>query len=232
MDKLNLAFDETRDMIEQEGWLAPKWATIQELAFVYGLLDNASEFFSWARVHLLNLCSLLADCIRRTYGIAKRSIQVQERVSAAEKVLPRQLHDRLSSMQCRIHAEFVWRNNWKVSVNTAVRRGIQIIYDYLKSGRPWEQPIGHVVKRSCLCVVHGLVRGGGWCLHSHIENHQHYSLVGRTVEACNFATETLGQAAYQLCGIYWHYCGGGNPLRVVSRERESIPSAPHGCHFL
>ncbi|KAG7370070.1 hypothetical protein IV203_027816 [Nitzschia inconspicua] len=87
-------------------------------------------------------------------------------------------------------------------------------------------------KRSCLCVVHGLVRGGGWCLYSHIENHQHYSLVGRTVEACNFAAETPGQAAYQLSGIYWHYCGGGNPLRVVSRERESIPSAPCGCHFL
>ncbi|KAG7371815.1 hypothetical protein IV203_017957 [Nitzschia inconspicua] len=91
--------DKILSFIEQEGWLAPKWATIQELAFVYGLLDNASEFFSWARVHSLNLRSLLADCIRRTYGIAKHSIQVQERVSAAEKVLPRQLHDRLSSMQ-------------------------------------------------------------------------------------------------------------------------------------
>ncbi|KAG7347847.1 hypothetical protein IV203_016552 [Nitzschia inconspicua] len=170
MDKMNLAFDEIRDVlghhvdtrrmvitlasrrrdkilsfIEQEGWLAR--ATIQELASVYGLLDNASEFFSWARVHLLNLRSLLADCIRRTYGIAKRSIQVQERVSAVEKVLLRQLHDCLSSMQCRIHAEFVWRNNWKVSVDTAVRRGIRIIYDYPKSGLPWEQPIGHVVKR-------------------------------------------------------------------------------------
>ncbi|KAG7354495.1 hypothetical protein IV203_003851 [Nitzschia inconspicua] len=155
MDKLNLAFDETRDMlghhvdtrrmvitlasrrrdkilsfIEQEGWLAPKRATIQELASVYGLLDNASEFF-----------------MGPTYGIAKRSIQVQERVSAVKKVLPRQLYDRLSSMQCRIHAEFVWHNNWKVSVDTAVRRGIRIIYDYLKSGLPWEQPIGHVVKR-------------------------------------------------------------------------------------
>ncbi|KAG7345378.1 hypothetical protein IV203_032909 [Nitzschia inconspicua] len=172
MDKLNLAFDETRDVlghhvdtrrmvitfasrrrdkillfIEQEGWLAPKRATIPELASVYGLLDNASEFFSWARVHLLNLRSLLVDCIRRTYGIAKRSIQVQERVSAVKKVLPRQLHDSLSSIQCRIYAEFVWCNNWKVSVDTAVCRGIRIIYDYLKSGLPWEQPIGHVVKR-------------------------------------------------------------------------------------
>jgi hypothetical protein len=98
-DKLNLSFDENRDVvghhvdtrrmvvgitarrrekiiqfIESEGWLLPKKATIQEIASVYGLLDNASEFFPWARAHLLNLQSLLVDCIRRTYAIAKRSI--------------------------------------------------------------------------------------------------------------------------------------------------------------
>jgi hypothetical protein len=68
-------------------------------------LDNASEFFPWARAHLLNLRSLLADCIKWTYAIAKRSTPLQQRLAAAERVLPRQLWDRLASMQCSLLAE-------------------------------------------------------------------------------------------------------------------------------
>jgi hypothetical protein len=170
---LNLSFDEHRDVvghyvdtrrmvvgitvrhqekivrfIESEGWLTPpKKATIQEIASVYGQLDNVSEFFPWARAHLLNLRNLLADCIKRTYAIAKRSIPLQQRLDAAERVLPRQLRDHLASMQCRLFAEFVWRNQWRVSVDMPSRRGIRIIYVYLSKGLPWEQPIGHVVER-------------------------------------------------------------------------------------
>jgi hypothetical protein len=160
-DKLNLSFDEHHDVvghsvdtqrmvvgitarrrekivrfIESEGWLNPKKATIQEIASVYGLLDNASEFFPWARTHLLNLRSLLADCIRRTYAIAKCSIPLQQRLDAAERVLPRQLRDRLVSMQCRMFAEFVWRNRWRVSIDMPSRQGIRIIYVYLSKGLP------------------------------------------------------------------------------------------------
>jgi hypothetical protein len=116
IDKLNLSFDEHHDVvgnyvdtrrmvvgitarrqekivrfIESKGWLNPKKATIQEIASVYGLLDHASEFFPCARAHLLNLRSLLADCIKRTYAIAKRSIPLQQRLDAAERALPRQL---------------------------------------------------------------------------------------------------------------------------------------------
>jgi hypothetical protein len=172
IDKLNLSFDEHHDVvghyvdtrqmvvgvtarrqekivrfIESKGWLNPKKATIQVIASVYGLLDHASEFFPWARAHLLNLRSLLADCIKRTYAIAKRSIPLQQRLDAAERALPRQLQDRLASMQCSMFAEFAWRNRWRVSINMPSRRGIRIIYGYLSKGLPWEQPIGHVVER-------------------------------------------------------------------------------------
>jgi hypothetical protein len=41
--------------IKSGGWLTPKKATIQEIASVYGLLDNASEFVPWAQAHILNL---------------------------------------------------------------------------------------------------------------------------------------------------------------------------------
>jgi hypothetical protein len=133
--------------IESKGWLTPKKATIQEIASVYGLLDSSSEFFPWARAHLLNLRSLLADCIKRTYAIAKRSNPLQQRLDAAGHVLPRQLKDRLTSMQCRLFAEFVWLNQWRVSVDMPSWCGIHIIYVSLSKGLPWEQLIGHVVEQ-------------------------------------------------------------------------------------
>lgn len=179
MEKLRLEYTETREVVGQfvnthtmtvsmterrrgkilsflqsEGWLQPKKATIQEIASLYGLLDNASHYFQWGRAQLLTLRSLLRDCIIHAYRAAQASHRIHQRIEDINRVLPRELKERLNSLSCRVIAEFVWRHRRRVTIDRSCRAGIRIIHDYLHKGLPWTKPFGHIVRRDPAICIH------------------------------------------------------------------------------
>jgi hypothetical protein len=70
-----------------------------------------------------------------------------KREATIRRFLPCELAKRASKLCAREVAQSIWRNGSRIKIPPAATLAIQMIYDYLQSGQPWEQKIGHIIPR-------------------------------------------------------------------------------------
>ena len=134
--------------LETEGWLNINHkATIRDIAKVTGLIDSACEFFPWGRAQLLVLYALLRQTIKKFYNTTKALERAQKRIRTATRKMPTEMEYRLRFLPEKYMAREVWNNKTPIHITDDIRHSLVIIYKYIKTNQPWEQPIGHIVPR-------------------------------------------------------------------------------------
>ena len=131
----------------KEGWTAvgtPK--TIREACTALGLIGSAAEYNPWARAQLFILQNLVREELAKRFKAAKISERLHGQIDMKARRLPTSLGHRMTSIQARTYAEYMYRNGIKMVISEAITKCIRIIVVSLARKR-WECPIGHIVPR-------------------------------------------------------------------------------------
>ena len=147
--------DKITKYIHEEQWLTREWATIREIAIVLGLLQSICDIFLWGQAQLLVLQQLLARQVRKGYNIARRDHRLGRLILQAKVELPASMQYRLKYMKERHMFRFLWRARRRIRISKEIRKTIKKLYTYLKSGRQWECPIGHLIPRDMASETYG-----------------------------------------------------------------------------
>jgi hypothetical protein len=145
--------EKVMDYITKKEWNKPnKTADIREIATLYGLLTSASEFFPWAQAQLCILQDTLRECIVKGYRQACAVRRRQEQDGSLDhdrhsRELPKDIEHRLLKLRCQEQATMIWRSRQKVRISDNCRGSIKTLLGYMRSHKPWEQLIGHIVPR-------------------------------------------------------------------------------------
>jgi hypothetical protein len=115
---------------------------------VHGILFNAVVYFPWAKCQFFILQILLRDELHARYTKLKRYERRTKREATIRCSLPRELAKGPSKLCVREVAQSIWRNGSRIKIPPAATLlAIQMIYEYLQSGQPWEQKIDHIIPR-------------------------------------------------------------------------------------
>ena len=134
--------------LTKEGWTTPgSTKTIREACTVLGLIGSAAEYHPWARAQLFILQNLVREELQKRFLEAQVSARLRKTIDNKKRRLPTSLLYRMSSIQARTFAEYMYRNGVKMNIGEAIVKSIKIIiYSLLR--KRWECPIGHIVPRS------------------------------------------------------------------------------------
>ena len=140
--------EKTIKYIEYEGWTTTKLkATIRDIARILGLLQSICDIFIWGQAQLLILQQLLAEAIRKGYKAANRCKRLGQLYQNEASQVPDGLRFRLKYLEETMKVRFLWQCQALIHIPSSVRAAIGVIYNYLKSGKPWQSPIGHLIPR-------------------------------------------------------------------------------------